>query len=582
MSERLKGIGASPGRVVGPAHRVVWDIPRVAHRTIEPAEVEAELRKFRNALAQAADGIARLRDGTAESVGELEANIFEPQLVMLQDPELIDGTEAYIRDNRLSAARAFDWQMFEIRSRFLDTAHAMVVDRLADLRDVRFRVLSHLLDWEAQSANAPADEAYVLMADELTPSMVVGLDRQRVLGLVTAAGSRGSHVAILARSLAVPAVMGLGRELERVGEGDRVVIDGVAGDVIIEPDAGELARFEADTVRISDRRRRIEELHDQPTLSRDGRRIRLLANLDRPSDAAAARKAGAEGVGLFRTEFLVIAHASIPAEEEQYEAYRSVVEAFPSSEVVLRTFDLGGDKFPIFLEMPQEENPYLGWRAIRVCLDMPDLFRNQLRAATRASRHGDLRILLPLVVSVDEVTRTRDLLDEATGGLGEDGEAARIPVGVMVETPAAVETIDLLAPHVDFFSLGTNDLTQYTLAADRGNSRLADLYDPLHPALIRMYRRLRDTAGEFDVPVSVCGALASDPAGVCVLLGLGYDTLSVPVYSLPEVKELIGAVSIRELEGMCHDANRCESPGEIRGRLDEYMGDTLAEAGVAR
>jgi phosphotransferase system enzyme I (PtsI) len=471
--------------------------------------------------------------------------------------------------------------MFEIRSRFLDTAHAMVVDRLADLRDVRFRVLSHLLHWEAQAPSAPGHEPYVLVADDLTPSMMVSLDRGRVRGLVTAAGSRGSHVAILARSLGVPAVMGVGDALDRIGEGDRLVMDGMAGELIVEPDAGELARFEADTVRIRDRRRRIEELHDQPTLSRDGRRIRLLANLDRPSDAEEARRAGAEGVGLFRTEFLVIAHTTIPAEEEQYEAYRQVVEAFPTSEVVLRTFDLGGDKFPIFLEMPKEENPYLGWRAIRVCLDLPELFSNQLRAAVRAARHGDLRILLPMVVSVDEVTRTRALLGEVIASVG-DADQRSIHLGVMVETPAAIETIDLLAPHVDFFSLGTNDLTQYTLAADRGNPRLADIYDPLHPALIRMYRRLRNTAGETGVPVSVCGALASDPAGVCVLLGLGYDTLSVPVYSLPEVKELIGAISIRELEGMCHDANRCESSREIRRRLDEYIGDTLAEAGVAR
>lgn len=582
MSDHLKGIGASPGRVVGPARRVSWDIPRVEHRTIEPHEVDAEIEKFHSGLARAAEDITRLREETAEAVGELDANIFEPQLVMLQDPDLIDGTEAYIRDNRMSAARAFDWLMFEIRSRFLDTAHAMVVDRLADLRDVRFRVLSCLLDRQDRALFEEYPEPFVLVAEELTPSIVVGLDRRRVLGLLTAAGSRGSHVAILSRSLGLAAVMGVGSEIDRIEDGSLLTIDGATGDVIIDPDAGEQARFEADTIRISNRRRRIEELHDQPTLSRDGRRIRLLANLDRPSDAQEARRAGAEGVGLFRTEFLVIAHTTIPTEEEQYQAYRSVVEVFAGSEVVLRTFDLGGDKFPIFLEMPPEENPYLGWRAIRVCLDMPELFGNQLRAVVRAARHGDIRILLPMVTSVDEVRRTRALLREVSETLDAGDEVDRVPVGVMVETPAAVETIDLLAPHVDFLSLGTNDLTQYTLAADRGNANLADLYDPLHPALIRMYRRLKDTAAEHGVPVGVCGALAADPAGVCVLLGLGYDSLSVPAYSLPEVKELISAVSVRELTGMCRDANRCESPAEIRRNLDEYMGDTLAEAGVAR
>jgi phosphotransferase system enzyme I (PtsI) len=581
VSEHVKAIGASPGRVMGPAHCLVWDVPRVAHRTIAPDEVEGELERFHSALERAAEGVERLRDETTEALGTLEANIFEPQLMMLEDPELVEGTTEYIRANHLSAARAFDWRMFEIRSQFLDTAHAMVVDRLADLRDVRFRVLSILLDLDERASVPVGERPHVLVADDLAPSIVVTLDRSRVLGLVTSAGSRGSHVAILARSLGIPAVMGVGQAVGRIEEGAQLAIDGNSGTLIIEPGAAELARFEADTARMSDRRRRIEELHDQPTMSRDGHRIRLLANLDRPSDAEGGRRAGAEGIGLFRTEFLVIAHTAIPSEEEQYSAYRSVVEAFPGREVVLRSFDLGGDKFPIFLQMPPEENPYLGWRAIRVCLDMPELFRNQLSAAVRAAQYGDLRLLLPMVVSVDEVSRTRELLLEVTRALGL-GPEPTLPLGVMVETPAAVETVDLLCPHVDFFSLGTNDLTQYTLAADRGNSRLADIYDPLHPALIRMYDRVLETATAAGVPVSVCGALAADPAGVCVLLGLGYETLSVPIYSLPEVKELICAVSVGELAAMCEDSEQCDSPGEIRRQLQEYIEVCLSESGVAR
>ncbi len=582
MSQHLKGIGASPGRAIGRARLLEWDIPRVEHRTIEPAEVDRELARFREALSAAAQQIIALRDETETRIGPIEAQILELQLLMLQDPELIEGSEAYIRDNYLSADRAFDWRMFEIRSQFLDTAHAMVVDRLADLRDVRCRVLSRLLGRSGSCVPESGDDRpHLIVSYELTPSLIVGLDPKRVLGLVTGGGSRGSHIAILARSLGLPCVVGLGRAVEEVRDGALVACDGRTGTLIVDPTPGEVEEFEAISIRISARRERLGKLQGQPTVSRDGRRVRLLANLDRPEDAHDALEAGAEGVGLFRTEFLVIAHPTIPTEEEQYAAYREVVKAFPDSEVVLRTFDVGGDKFPLFLEMPQEENPYLGWRAIRVCLDLPDLFRNQLGAALRAARHGDVRILLPFVVSVEEVEATRALLEEVRATHGIDPTQARIPLGVMVETPAALETADLLAPRVDFFSLGTNDLTQYTLAADRGNPRLATLYDPLHPALVRMYRRLIVTAEEYDTPVSVCSEVATDPAGLCVLLGLGYDTFSLPPYTIPEIKELVGSVSIAELEDICERLDDRSHPAEIRDPILRYLSETLSDAGVA-
>jgi phosphotransferase system enzyme I (PtsI) len=295
------------------------------------------------------------------------------------------------------------------------------------------------------------------------------------------------------------------------------------------------------------------------------------ANLDLPHEAEEAVRLGADGVGLFRSEFLVIGRREIPDEEEQYQAYRRVVDAFSGREVTLRTFDIGGDKFPIFLSMPPEENPYLGWRAIRVCLDLPELFGNQLRAAVRAAGAGGLRVLVPFVTSVEEVRRTREILHDIYGALGLMERGTRIPLGVMVEIPAAVETLDLLAPYVDFVSLGTNDLTQYVLAVDRGNAKLARLYDPLHPALIRMYARLERDCARHELDLSVCGELASDPVGVSVLLGLGYRKFSVSLSTLPEIRELMRNVSAADLSDVCRETYRAENGAEVRAPIRRYL-----------
>ncbi|MEE9577485.1 MAG: putative PEP-binding protein, partial [Gemmatimonadota bacterium] len=338
---------------------------------------------------------------------------------------------------------------------------------------------------------------------------------------------------------------------------------------------------EKDTYRRSDvqttaRKRRLEELAHRVTLTRDGERVVLQANLDQPDDAAGALEVGAEGVGLFRSEFLVIGRRTIPSEDEQYEAYRQVAEAFPRHGVTLRTFDIGGDKFPIFLSMPMEENPYLGWRAIRVCLDLPDLFRNQLRAAVRAAAHGRVRILLPFIVASDEIRRTREILDEVSASLDVPPEEP-LPLGIMIETPAALETVDLLAPHVDFLSLGTNDLTQYALAVDRGNARLVDLFDPLHPALFRMYGRLIEAAGTQGIDVGVCGDLAEDPIGVVALLALGYRRFSLAPPSHPEIKEVVLGVSASDLSGVMKGLANADQPSDIRGPFRRYLEETLPE-----
>ncbi len=577
MSWRLHGIGASPGRAFGPALRVEWDIVSVPHRTISPEEVDLEIERFQGARSWAKEQIWRLQAETSERIGPVEGKIFEAQAMMLDDPDLVGGTASYIRENFLPAERAFDWRLLELRSRFADTAHVMALDRLADLRDIRFRVLSRLLGLaEGSVLSSLPVGGCILLFDELTPSLAVGLGDKEVRGLLTATGSRASHSAVIARSLRIPCVVGIGPDLDEVQDRAPVILDGATGRVIVEPTETEKDTYRRSDVQTTARKRRLEELAHRVTLTRDGERVVLQANLDQPDDAAGALEVGAEGVGLFRSEFLVIGRRTIPSEDEQYEAYRQVAEAFPRHGVTLRTFDIGGDKFPIFLSMPMEENPYLGWRAIRVCLDLPDLFRNQLRAAVRAAAHGRVRILLPFIVASDEIRRTREILDEVSASLDVPPEEP-LPLGIMIETPAALETVDLLAPHVDFLSLGTNDLTQYALAVDRGNARLVDLFDPLHPALFRMYGRLIEAAGTQGIDVGVCGDLAEDPIGVAALLALGYRRFSLAPPSHPEIKEVVLGVSASDLSGVMKGLANADQPSDIRGPFRRYLEETLPE-----
>jgi len=572
MSRILEGMGASAGRALGPARRIDWDIPFVPHRTIRPEEVDAELKRLDAARAEALEHVSRLQAETTRKIGSFEGKVFESQAMMIEDPDLVEGTTRYIRDNFVCAERAFDWHILEMRIRMQESAHAMLVDRLADLHDVRVRVLSHLLGRpDPADLATEGEEPVILVGSELPPSMAARLDAQRVLGIVLSGGSRGAHGVILARALGIPVVIAVGPSVNTINDSDRLLVDGRSGEIRVNPTLREVEGFQRAILQSDQRLELLEKLASRPTRTRDGLHVIVQANLDLPHEAAEAASLGADGIGLFRSEFLAIGRREIPAEEEQYEAYRSVLESFPDREVTLRTFDIGGDKFPLFLKLPPEDNPYLGWRAIRICLDLPDLFRNQLSAAARASEHGNLRIMIPFVSTVEELQRARDMLTEVYSSLGLSDRRARTPLGVMVETPAAVETLDLLAPYVDFVSLGTNDLTQYVLAADRGNAKLGKLYDPLHPALIRMYRRVARDSARHELDLSVCGELAGDPIGVAALLGLGYRKFSVAVRSLPEIRELIRNVSTRDLSKLMKKLDRVESGDEVRASLSRHL-----------
>ncbi len=547
MSERVvrDGTPASPGIVIGLARIVVWERPKVPHQTVDPDQVESEIQRFRQARQATRDRILEIQSETAQRLGGVEAQIFEPQLMMLEDVDLVQTVERYITENRISAARALELRMLEFQSQWRDTGHPMVMDRLNDLVDIETRMVRRLLEvGDPDGVLHGIDHPVILVARDLTPSITVQLDPQRVLGLATDAGTRTSHSAILARALGIPAVVGLGDLSGRVETGEEMVLDGRAGRVIVHPNERERKIYRDRDIQIREWEQELVLLAHLDPITPDRQPVQLRANIDMPGEAKTAREHGAQGIGLFRTEFLVVGRRSLPEEETQYQAYREAAEAFPGHAVVIRTYDLGGDKFPLFLNMPAEENPYLGWRAIRLCLDMPELFRTHLRAMLRATVHGDVRIMIPLVNDVSELQETRCLLEEEEDRLNEEG----IPynpgykLGVMIETPAAALSAAELARYADFFSIGSNDLTQYTLAVDRNNARLASRFTPFHPAVVELLRRTAETGRRAGLEVSVCGEMAANPLGIYLLLGLGITAFSVAPSALPEIKKVVRSV----------------------------------------
>ncbi len=567
MSWIRDGLSASPGIAFAPAWLVRYEVPRVPRGVgSSPADIDREIEAFHEAREWAQSEIRELQARTEERLGRVEARIFEPQLLMLEDPDLVDRTVSYIRDNHLSAARAFEWRMLEWESQWSHTAHPMVLDKLNDLADVQARVLRRLLGLPPPDLPArPDGDGVILVAREITPSLAVQLDPERVLGIATDLGTRTSHASILARSLEIPAVVSLGDLSTRLHGGEDLILDGGAGRVVAEPSEEDKIKYRERDFRFREWEQELLLLARLEPVTRDDVRIALRANIDLPGEAASARAHGAEGVGLFRTEFLVVGRNVAPSEEDQYEAYRAVASAFPDDPVVIRTYDLGGDKFPAFLHMAPEENPFLGWRAIRVCLDEPELFRDQLRALLRARSHGDVRIMLPLVNEIEEVRATRELLEEQAEELRSEGHeiAPEYVLGAMIETPAAAMLAAELAAHVDFFSIGTNDLVQYTLAVDRGNSRLAKLYNPFHPAVVRLLDATVRAGRAAGIEVAVCGEFAATPLGAFMLIGMGVHSLSVGPSALAEIKKVIRSVTREAGERAVRAALAASTPDEV-------------------
>lgn len=577
MSTILDGSPVSEGIGSGKVFRLEWGVPVVPHISVADGGVEEEVARFHEARGWAAERIRELQTQTETRLGSVEARIFDPQLLMLEDPEVVDGTLRYIRENRLGAARAFELRMLELRSQWSRTSHPMVLDRLNDLEDLMIRVLHRMLGRNDPTDLVSLTHDVIVVAPNLTPSLTVQLDLENVKGIATDAGTRTAHWAMLARALEIPAVAGLGDVFARAREGQDAIVDGRIGRVILAPEAGERASFEARQRRLFAWEEEMSVIAAMESVTLDGQFIELRANLDLPGEAAQAAAHGAVGVGLFRTEFLVVGRNSMPGEEEQYQAYRSTAESFPTGAVYIRTFDLGGDKFPMFLNMPQEENPFLGWRAIRVCLDEPELFRTQLRALLRATAHGDVRLMVPLINDVEEIRQVRELLEDEASRLLREGIPynAGYKLGIMIETPAAALDAAELARYSDFFSIGTNDLVQYTLAVDRTNTRLAKLYNPFHPSVVRQLHQVARVGRAAGIEVSVCGELASNPLGAFLLIGLDITALSMAWPSLSEIKKLVRDVRMEDARTAARRALAAPTSREVVKCLVEGIGDSI-------
>jgi len=572
----LRGIGVSPGIAVGPAVVLQWALPEVPHATVPRTKVDKEIRRLRAAVRDVKRHIADIKARAESRAGVDAARIFDAQMLMLEDRTFIGAVEELIKENHLTAEKAFEYKALEVRDEWAAHPSPRLRERLPDLNSVVLRVLGHLLHQGVEEGLEAIQRPSVVVARELAPGLTVQIDRERVVGLVSEEGTRTSHAAILAHSMGIPAVMGLSGALERIRPGTMIVLDGARGTVLLDPTPAEIAEADAERDRRQTLQVQLGKTVHEPAVTRDQVRVALRGNVDVPEEIAAARDNGAEGVGLLRTEFLVTGHAQLPTEHEQAAYFRKVGEAFKGHPVVIRTFDLGGDKFPAPFRTGVEANPFLGWRAIRVCLDEPEMFRAQIRAILRAAAHADIHLMIPLVTRLDEVDRTRELVAEEAERLKQLGveAASTVPIGVMVETPAAAVMADRLAEVSDFLSVGSNDLTQYTLVVDRGNARLADRFTPHDPAVLRLLKLVANAAKAKQKPASVCGEMASDPLSAFLLVGLGYETLSVSPPALPLIRWMIRQIT-REHAQAAADAALAARTAELALDVLRYA---LAEA----
>jgi len=571
----LRGIPVSPGVARGKTyvwHRAETEVPRWELRE---EEIPAELDRLERALVATRQQLLEVQRQVTEVMGAGEASIFDAHLLVLEDRVLLDEVVRVIRRDRVNAEYAFHQVAQKYMAALARVEDEYLRERVADMRDVTARVLSHLMGRAHGLDLSHLREPVIIVAHDLTPSDTVQLDKTKVLGFVTEIGSQTSHTAILARSLGLPAVVGVGRVLQEVESSVFALLDGFNGLLVLNPSDQVLFEYGQLVRRQISLEEKLREVVDQPGVTLDGVRVPILANIEQADDVEAVLACGAEGVGLFRTEYLYINRPHPPAEDEQYEAYRRVASTLRPRPVIIRTLDLGGDKFLSHLVAQQEMNPFLGWRAIRLCLQQPEMFSVQLRAILRASAEGKVKVMYPMISGLDELCQANELLERCKAQLRQQGLPfdEQIETGAMIEIPSAVLVADALARRSRFFSIGTNDLIQYSLAVDRMNERIAHLYEPTHPAILRLIRMTTRAAEAAGLRVSVCGEMAGEPVLVPLLLGLGVHELSAAPPLVPRIKYLVRRIRMNEARDLAEWALTQESASAILRRCEELAHD---------
>ncbi|HBU07768.1 MAG: phosphoenolpyruvate--protein phosphotransferase [Omnitrophica WOR_2 bacterium RIFOXYB2_FULL_45_11] len=562
----LKGIPASGGIAIGPAHLWTKEEFVVARQEISESQIAAQIQLFEEALIKTRHEILDLQKKIAEGMGQNVAEIFDAHLLVLEDRMLIEEVIFQLKKEKLTAAYVFQNVLKKYIQVFLNIEDEYLKERVSDINDVSRRVLRNLL---GKSAKRLEDfkEKVILVANDLSPSDTAAMHKKNVLAFITSIGGKTSHTAIMAKSMEIPAVVGLETATLKIATGDILIIDGTTGVIIVNPDEVTLEKYRKESRAFKDTTQRYISLKDEPALTTDKRRVRVAANIELPDEIPSIIEHGAEGIGLYRTEFFYMNRTDIPSEEEHYQAYKFVAEAVKPQSVIIRTLDIGGDKFLSHLEVPHEMSPFLGWRAIRFCLARPDMFKSQLRAILRASVHGNLKLMYPMISGIEELRQANTLLEESKNELLREGRPfdESIKVGAMIEVPSAAMTADILAKEVDFFSIGTNDLIQYSIAVDRSNEKVAYLYEPAHPGVLRLIKNIIDIGHKSNLSVGMCGEMAGDPIFTLILLGMGLDEFSMPSLMIPEIKHIIRSVSMPEAVSISQEALSFSTTKDVEG-----------------
>lgn len=574
---RIQGISGSRGVAVGNVYKYIQEEIIIPDYTVADGDVEAEIGKFAAAMAATLKQLDIIRQKALVDMGPEEAAIFEAHMQIAQDPSLSDGIKSLVESTKTNVVAATAQTIDTFAGIFLGMDDPYMRERGADIKDIGDRLMRNMLGMNPRGLSHVSGQV-ILVAHDLAPSDTASLDKNVVKGIVTAAGGPTSHAAIMARTLEIPAVMGVG-DIESFVDGARAVVLGTDGVALMNPSDAEWADYSAQAEAFQDELKRLKDSANLEAVTIDGHHVDLFGNIGKSKDADNAINMGASGIGLYRTEFLYMENDELPAEDVQFEEYKQVAESLQGNPVIIRTMDIGGDKELKCLDLPEEMNPFLGYRAIRISLNRPDIFKVQLRALLRASAFGDIHIMYPMIASVEEVKCANVMLEECKAALRKEGVAFNedIKVGIMIEVPAAAVIAPILAKYVDFFSIGTNDLCQYTLAVDRMNEAIGNLYQPLHPGVLRLIKGVIDASHEQGKFTGMCGELAGDPVATMILLGLGLDEFSMTASSIPLIKNILRSVSKAECEAVATHALTLDTAEEITA----YAKSVLAEKGLA-